>query len=91
MIISTTDTSLGVSGKINRLRANEIKKVLDSVCKMHEAENFGVVVRTSAASIPDEQLIADFKKLIVFLMQLWKNRRIHSFIQSFTKATRITL
>lgn len=62
MIISTTDTSLGVSGKINRLRANEIKKVLDSVCKMHEAENFGVVVRTSAASIPDEQLIADFKK-----------------------------
>lgn len=25
-------------------------------------ENFGVVVRTSAASIPDEQLIADFKK-----------------------------
>lgn len=62
MIISTTDTSLGVSGKINRLRANEIKKVLDSVCKMHETENFGVVVRTSAASIPDEQLIADFKK-----------------------------
>ena len=62
--LSSENTTLGVSKKIPQERAQEMIALANVYCKDHETEGYGLVFRTNAQNVSEEELKQD----IFFLM-----------------------
>ena len=54
--LSSENTTLGVSKKIPQERAQEMIALANVYCKDHEAEGYGLVFRTNAQNVSEEEL-----------------------------------
>ena len=57
--LSSENTTLGASKKIPQERAQELIALANVCCKNHEAEGYGLVFRTNAQNISEEELKQD--------------------------------
>ena len=67
--LSSENTTLGVSKKIPQERAQEMIALANVYCKDHEAEGYGLVFRTNAQNVSEEEL----KETTDTLTEVFKN------------------
>lgn len=63
-LITTENTRLGVSGKLEENTAHELRVLAEELCQGHEEQGYGLIIRTNAA----EALPADLKADILSVM-----------------------
>lgn len=68
-VVTTDDTSIGVSKKIPKNFAIEIRKSIAPLVSDHEQDKYGIIIRTNARSVSQEALCNDLETTI----SLYKN------------------
>lgn len=63
VILTSQDTSIGVSNKIPKMRSSYIKQLILDNFKDHKEIGYGVIIRTNASNVSDEKLILDLASL----------------------------
>ena len=61
--LTTANTTLGASKKINDARAKELLSIAKECCAGHEEKGYGLVFRTNAASVDEKQLREDITEV----------------------------
>lgn len=59
--LSSENTTLGTSKKISKERAQELIALANVYCKEHDAEGYGLVFRTNAQNVSEEELKQDIR------------------------------
>lgn len=76
-VLTTDNTTLGVSKKIPKIKNLSLSQLLeDDVKDLAKKEAFGIVVRTNALEVSEEQLKADWEETIQLFLKL-KEKSVH--------------
>lgn len=58
-LLTTENTRLGVSGKLDENTAHELRNLSEELCQGHEEQGYGLIIRTNAAEASFSDLKAD--------------------------------
>lgn len=80
-ILTTDNTSISVSKKIDKTYSQEIKTLINDQYTSHEDEGYGLIIRTNAQNITHEELLSDIYELVNLYTSI-KEKAAHSSIYS---------
>lgn len=71
-VLTTGNQTLSVSKKLSAELRSDLRELLNEICRDHEAENYGIVLRTNAQQAKEEELkrdLVDLKEEYCSLME----------------------
>lgn len=80
-IITTDNTTIGISKKIPKLIGERIKGVISEAVVNHEEDNYGIVIRTNAKDVDESTIVNDLESTIELYRTILK-RAEHAVLYS---------